>query len=61
VRRTGALLTPIAALEDLAERLEASGLTADQKALSTAIRQQVTALASSVQNLAPLPKGVRRA
>jgi hypothetical protein len=61
VRRTGALLTPIAALEDLAERLEAGGLTADQKALSTAIRQQVTALASSVQNLAPLPKGVRRA
>ena len=61
VRRTGALLTPIAALRDLADRLGASGLTADQAALSTAIREQLTALASSVQTLAPLPKGVRRA
>jgi hypothetical protein len=61
VRRTGALLTPIGALRDLADRLGASGLTADQAALSTAIREQLTALASSVQTLAPLPKGVRRA
>ena len=61
LRRTGALLTPIAALEGLADRLTASGLTAEQKALSTAICEQLTALASSVQNLAPLPKGVRRA
>jgi hypothetical protein len=61
VRRTGALLTPIAALRDLADRLGASGLTADQAALSTAMREQLTALASSVQTLAPLPKGVRRA
>ena len=61
VRRTGALLTPIAALQDLTDRLAAGGLTADQAALSTAIREQLTALASSVRGLAPLPKGVRRA
>jgi hypothetical protein len=61
VRRTGALLTPITALRDLADRLSASGLTADQEALSKAIREQLAALASSVQTLAPLPKGVRRA
>jgi hypothetical protein len=61
VRRTGALLTPIAALQDLADRLAASGLTAGQATLSTAIREQLKALASSVQGLAPLPKGVRRA
>ena len=61
LRRTGALLAPIAALQDLADRLAASGLTADQGALSTAIREQLAALESSVQNLAPLPKGVRRA
>jgi hypothetical protein len=61
VRRTGALLTPLAAVRGLADRLAASGLTADQEALSTAIREQLTALAGSIQTLAPLPKGVRRA
>jgi hypothetical protein len=61
VRRTGALLTPIAALQDLAGRLAASGLTPDQGTLATSIREQLTALASAVQHLAPLPKGVRRA
>jgi hypothetical protein len=61
VRRTGALLAPIAALQDLADDLAASGLTAEQGALSTAIREQLKALASSVQHLAPLPKRVRRA
>lgn len=61
VRRTGALLTPLAAVRSLADRLAASGLSADQEALSTAIREQLTALAGSIQTLAPLPKGVRRA
>ena len=61
VRRTGALLTPIGALQDLADRLAASGLSGDQAALSTAIREQLTTLASSVKKLAPLPKGVHRA
>ncbi len=61
VRRTGALLTPLAAVQGLADRLAASGLTGDQVALSTAIREQLAALASSIQSLAPLPKGVRRA
>ena len=61
VRRTGALLAPIGAVRELAERLAASGLTGDQAALASAIREQLTTLASSVQNLAPLPKGVRRA
>jgi hypothetical protein len=61
VRRTGALLTPLAAVRRLADRLAASGLSADQQALSTAIREQLTAMASSIESLAPLPKGVRRA
>lgn len=61
VRRTGALLTPLGAVQGLAERLAASGLTGEQQALSTAIREGLAALASSIESLAPLPKGVRRA
>ena len=61
VRRTGALLTPLASVRGVADRLAASGLTPEQEALSTAIREQLAALASSIQGLAPLPKGVRRA
>lgn len=61
VRRTGALLTPIAALENLAERLVDGAQTVEQASLASALREQLTALASSVEKLAPLPKGVRRA
>ena len=49
VRRTGALLSPLAGVQRLAERLAASGLTADQEALATAIREQLAALAGSLQ------------
>jgi hypothetical protein len=61
VRRTGALLSPLAGVQRLAERLAASGLTTDQAVLATAIREQLAALASSLDVLAPLPEGVRRA
>ncbi len=61
VRLTGALITPLGAVQSLAERLAASGLTAEQEALATAIRERLAALAGSIESLAPLPKGVRRA
>ena len=61
VRQTGALLSPLAGVQKLAERLAASGLTADQEVLATAIREQLAALARSLDVLAPLPEGVRRA
>ena len=57
VRRTGALLSPLAGVQRLAERLAASGLTADQEGLATAIREQLAALASSIQVLRRCPKG----
>jgi hypothetical protein len=60
VRRTGALLTPVDAADQLARQLSESGLTPDQQHLATRIREQLASLAGSIETLAPLPRGVSR-
>jgi hypothetical protein len=60
VRRTGALLTPVAAARQLAEQLAASGLTPEQQQLAVGIVEQLASLSASIETLAPLPKGVSR-
>jgi len=61
VRRTGALLGPLAGVQELTERLAAAGLTSEQEALAREIRDRLSAVAGSIETLAPLPKGARRA
>ena len=60
VRRTGELLGPIDAAQQLLRELTASGLAPEQQMLTARISQQLESLSASVQSLAPLPKGVSR-
>lgn len=60
VRKTGELLTPLGAAQKMAEQLGASGLSAGQQALARSIRDELAAVAASIEALSPLPKGVRR-
>jgi hypothetical protein len=60
VRRTGALLEPIEAARQLLHRLEATGLGPDQQTLTAAIGERLASVTSSLETLAPLPKGVPR-
>lgn len=60
VRRTGALLAPVDAARQLTERLATSGLTPEQRALASGISEQLASLSTSIETLAPLPKGVSR-
>jgi hypothetical protein len=60
VRRTGALREPVGAARQLLDRLEATGLGPEQQALAAAIGERLASVASSLETLAPLPKGVSR-
>lgn len=60
LRRTGALLAPIDAVQQAMQQLTASGLTPDQQILAARISEQLESLSASVESLAPLPKGVSR-
>jgi hypothetical protein len=60
VRRTGALLGPIERMQRRAAQLTASGLTAEQQTLAQGLSEELAAIARAIENLAPLPKGVRR-
>ena len=60
VRRTGALLAPVDAARKKAAQLAASGLNAEQQALAQALGDDLAAIASAIEALSPLPKGVRR-
>ena len=60
VRRTGELLKPIHAAQQLMQQLTASGLVPDQQVLAAQISEQLKSVATSVESLAPLPKGVSR-
>lgn len=59
VRRTRALLERIHAARALTTQLTNSGLTPERKPLAVEIGEQLSSLASAVEELAPLPKGVR--
>lgn len=60
VRRTGALREPIGAARQLLHRLEATGLGPDQQTLAAAIGERLASVTSSLEALAPLPKGISR-
>jgi hypothetical protein len=61
VRRTGELLGPLDSMQKKAAQLVAMGLSVEQQALVQAMRDELTAVARTVETLAPLPKGVRSA
>jgi hypothetical protein len=61
VRRTGALLGPLDAVQRKIGQLAASSLSADQESLVRQIRDELSAVTKAIETLAPLPKGVRRA
>ena len=61
VRRTGALLSPLAGVQRLAERLAASGLTADQEGWQWRSANSSRRWPAPSRSCAPLPEGVRRA
>ena len=58
VRRTRALLARIDAARALTDQLGNSGLTPAKQQLAAEIGEQLASLASAVEQLAPLPKGV---
>ena len=58
VRRTRALLARIDAARALTDQLGNSGLTPAKQQLAVEIGEQLASLASAVEELAPLPKGV---
>ena len=58
LRRTRGLLARIDAARALTDQLANSGLSAATQPLATDIGEQLTSLASAVEELAPLPKGV---
>jgi hypothetical protein len=58
VRRTRALLARIDAARALTDQLGNSGLTPAKQQLAAEIGEQLASLASAVEELAPLPKGV---
>jgi hypothetical protein len=58
VRRTRALLARIDAARALTDQLGNSGLTPAKQQLASEIGEQLATLASAVEELAPLPKGV---
>jgi hypothetical protein len=58
VRRTRALLARIDAARALTDQLANSGLTPAKQQLAAEISEQLASLASAVEELAPLPKGV---
>jgi hypothetical protein len=61
VRRTGALMTPVTAALTLARQLGAeTGLSAGQRQLVSELTAQLAGLATAIETLAPLPKGVTR-
>jgi hypothetical protein len=60
LRRSGALLRPIAAAQQLMQQLTASGLAPEQQILAARISEQLESISASVESLAPLPKGVSR-
>jgi hypothetical protein len=58
VRRTRALLARIDAARALTDQLGNSGLTPAKQQLAAEIGEQLASLAGTVEELAPLPKGV---
>jgi hypothetical protein len=60
VRRTGALSAPLAAAQQLARQLATAGLNSEQQRLAAAIDEHLSAVAASIETLAPKPKGVSR-
>lgn len=60
VRRTGALLPAVAEARQLVKQLAATGLGTDQQQLAQTLGARLEGLASSIEALAPLPKGVAR-
>lgn len=58
VRRTRALLARIDAARALTDQLANSGLAPGKQQLAAELAEQLTALATAVEELAPLPKGV---
>lgn len=60
VRRTGALIGPVRAAQQLVQRLASAGLPAEQQDQVNAVRDRLAAIAESIEQLAPLPKGVSR-
>lgn len=60
VRRTGALRPAIDELQRLLDRIEASGVAPGQRQLVTEARDRLSGLAAALDELAPLPKGVKR-
>jgi hypothetical protein len=58
LRRTRALLARIGASRALTDQLANSGLTPAQQQLAVEIGEQLASLASAIEELAPLPKGV---
>jgi len=60
LRRTGELLRPIHAAQQVMHQLTASGLTPEQEILAARISELLESLSASVESLAPLPKGVSR-
>ena len=60
LRRSGALLRPIDAAQQLMQQLTASGLAPEQQILAARISEQLESISASVESLAPLPKGVSR-
>ena len=58
VRRTRALLARIDAARALADQLGNSGLTSAEQHLAVEIGEQLASLATAVEELAPLPRGV---
>ena len=58
LRRTRALLARIGASRALTDQLANSGLTPAQQQLAVEVGEQLASLASAIEELAPLPRGV---
>ncbi len=60
VRRTGELLVPVRAAQQLVQQLATAGLPTEQQNQVNAVHDRLAAIAESIEKLAPLPRGVSR-
>ena len=60
VRRTGELLVPVRAAQQLVQQLATAGLPAEQQNQVNAVGARLAAIVQSIETLAPLPRGVPR-
>ena len=60
VRRTGELLVPVRAAQQLVQQIAIASLPVEQQNQVNAVRDRLAAIAEAIEKLTPLPKGVSR-